>query len=92
MTKTEQAALIIQNQKRFYTWEPPEIFNPFQVFKCWHIQPYAQMNEAQCQNRATKGYGVDAGCTSRCPRWKHYRKLAKKDQEPRAYPAHRRIP
>jgi len=84
MTKAEQLALIIANQKKFYSWEPPEIFNPFQVFKCWHIQPFPQMSEAQCKARALK---VDlytlAGCSNKCPRWKYYRKLAKKALAPK---------
>jgi hypothetical protein len=77
MTKAEQVALIIQNQKRFYAWEPPEVFNPFQVFKCWHVQPYPQMSEQKCKARALKPE-LYSDCSNKCPRWKHYRELAKK--------------
>ena len=82
MTKSEQVELILQNQKKFYSWEPPELFNPFQVFKCWHVQPYPQMSEEKCQARAFKPE-LYSDCSNKCPRWRHYRKLAKKAMEPK---------
>jgi len=84
MTKSEQVALILENQRRFYSWEPPEIFNPFQIFKCWHIEPYPQMSDEKCRARGFKPeLYMNAGCGNRCPRWRYYRKLAKKALEPK---------
>ena len=79
----EMVALILANQKKFYSWEPTQAVNEFRTFKCWHIQPYPQMKEEQCRNRAFKKYGVDCGCTNRCPRWRHYSKLVKKALAPK---------
>ena len=82
-TNKEMIALILENQQKFYSWDPSETVDEFQTFKCWHIQPYPQIKEEQCKNRAFKKYGVDAGCGNRCPRWRYYRKLAKKASEPK---------
>ncbi len=92
MTNKEQTEAILRGQERFYAWEPPG--RPDKTFRCWHIEPYARMTEAQCRARATKPEIYEnAGCSNRCPRWRHYRKLATDDGiERRAYPPHRRIP
>ncbi len=77
-SKSELAAAIVQAQTRFYAWEPPG--NPFQCFRCWHIQPYSRMTEEQCKARATKPeLFKEAGCSNGCPRWRHYHKEFKKN-------------
>ena len=75
MTQGEQAQAILKAQEKFYSWEPPG--NQFQNFRCWQIEPFSRMTEAQCKARATKPELYrEAGCSKRCPRWRHYRKLA----------------
>lgn len=79
MTNAERARELQEAQARFYAWEPSEIDNPFQNFKCWHIEPYPIMSNQMCRARAKKPeLYQSAGCSRACPRWRHYRKLAKK--------------
>ena len=88
----EELAMI----KRFYSWTPDQSYG--HGFRCLVHPSRILMTEAQCMARATKPQtfeksGSDlAGCSGKCPRWKYYRKLVKKNQEPLAYPPHRRVP
>jgi len=60
----------------FYAWEPP---GDERTFRCWHIQPYPLMREEECAARAKRPeLFQEAGCSRRCPRWRHYRKLVRK--------------
>lgn len=98
MTNTEREQQMQEAWARFYSWKPPNIYNPFQTFRCWHIQPYPMMSEEKCKARARKPEIFEnAGCSLKCPRWKHYRKLFKKEnngncEARKAYPAHRGMP
>lgn len=77
MTTAELKRRIQDAQDNFYAWAPdnPKPGN----FRCWHIQPYSITDEIRCQARAAKPEIYrEAGCGNGCPRWKHYRKLAKK--------------
>lgn len=78
--------------KQFYSWTPDQSYG--HGFRCLVHPARILMTEAQCMARATKPDIFQTDCSGRCPRWKHYRKLAKKNnrQEPLAYPPHRRIP
>lgn len=77
MTTAEMKRQIQDAQDAFYAWGP-ERSKP-NGFRCWHVDPYAFTNEAKCRARADKPEIYrEAGCNNSCPRWKHYRKLAKK--------------
>jgi hypothetical protein len=97
MTNAEKTREFQEAEARFYAWEVPESYNPFQTFRCRHIEPYPIMSEAQCRARAGKPELFEAaGCSLTCPRWKYYRKLAKKEAAAhddgitrKAYPVHR---
>jgi len=78
---------------RFYSWTPDQSIST--MFRCLVHPARILMTEKQCMARATKSDIFQTDCSGKCPRWKHYRKLAKKNQknqEPLAYPPHRRIP
>lgn len=98
MTNAERGRVIQEAQAKFYAWEPGGIDNPFQQFKCWHIEPYPRMSNDRCRARAKKPELYEgAGCSLACPRWKHYRKLFKKEAKDdgiirRAYPPDRSQP
>lgn len=91
MTKKEMTEQELRAREDFYGWTP-EWTSSFRQFRCYAQSSLPIMTERQCEARARKP-DLFTDCTNRCPRWKHYRKMARKNgQEPRAYPPHRKIP
>lgn len=79
MTLNEQKQEIMEAKARFYAWKPGDT-SQFHQFRCLHISSHPRMSEEMCQARAKKPEIFQDVCGGRpaCPRWKHYRKLAKK--------------
>ncbi len=78
MTTAERIEQERDGIARFYAREPPG--NEFQLFRCYKCGSRQFMKEEECKARAAKPemFGDECGGRPNCPRWKHYRKLYKK--------------
>jgi hypothetical protein len=75
MTKEQ----ILEAGKAFYAWKPGQEREG--LFRCFNSKSNQCMTETMCAARAAKPEIYrHSGCSGKCPRWKYYRKLAKKNQ------------
>lgn len=83
MTQKERDQATREAMARFFGWQPPDQDQEIErYFRCYKIQPYPMMTESMCKARAARpDIYENAGCSTACPRWKHYRKLFKKNQK-----------
>ena len=90
MTTNQLKERLLSARGEFYSWKAKDAKEAGKLFRCHHIEPYPLMSEDQCQARAARpDIYRNAGCSNRCPRWRHYRRQYKKNQklpERRPYP------
>jgi hypothetical protein len=85
MSKTSQGKQrrneqMLHAEAAFYAWKPPG--DQESSFRCRHTSQKHTMREEICMARARKPEMYQDKCGGgrpRCPRWKHYRKLARKE-------------
>ena len=80
MTAKEQIEQLQQAKLDFYAWRPGPEDDPERRFRCHHIPSRPMVHGAMCRARARKPEIFRMDCSG-CPRWRHWRKLAKKSRK-----------
>jgi len=77
MTTAELARQLQEAEARFYAWTIDDAKPDGRNFRCHHQPNRMLMSEDRCRARAANPACFRADCAG-CPRWRYYRKLAKK--------------
>lgn len=83
MTTKELAEQLQQERAEFYSWVPGPDMDLEARFRCHHIPSRPVMRMLLCRGRAVKPDIFRIDCSG-CPRWKYWRKQAKRAAAPKS--------